>query len=162
MGRLGFLNSKFKINGKAYEHQFVVCQHLITPVILGIDFMRKFDINISWGVQGRIQLKGGSEELVHSIQDNIQYPVSLPKNLTIPPRSVVSVRGVTDLPILSAKIMYKAMVADAFSGELHDQVMLLHDGGGNAKLHPDHNKSRGGKEEDTTGDYPRVSGEMGR
>ena len=78
MGPLGFLHCKVKINGRLYEHEFIVYQHLITPVILGIDFLRKFDINISWGDQGRIQLKEGAEELVHSIQDNVQYPVSLP------------------------------------------------------------------------------------
>ena len=77
MGPLGFLTCQLKINHQVYEHEFVVCKHLITPVILGIDFLRKFNINISWGEEGRIQLKTGTQDLVHSIQDNIQYPVSI-------------------------------------------------------------------------------------
>ena len=109
MGPLGFLTCKLKINDKVYEHEFVVCEHLITPVILGIDFLRKFNINISWGEEGRIQLKTGTQDLVYSIRDNIQYLVSLPRTLTIPPRSVVSVKAVADLPTPRAKIMYKAV-----------------------------------------------------
>ena len=120
MGLLGFLTCKLKINDKVYEHEFVVCKHLITPVILGIDFLRKFNINISWGEEGQIQLKMGTQDLVYSIQDNIQYPISLPKNLTILPRSVVSVKAVTDLPTPRAKIMYKATVAETFV-EDHDE-----------------------------------------
>ena len=117
MGPLGFLTCKLKINHKVYEHEFVVCKHLITPVILGIDFLRKFNINISWGEEGRIQLKTGTQDLVYSIQDNIQYPVS------IPPRSVVSVKAVADLPTPRAKIMYKATAAENFMEDHNEQAV---------------------------------------
>ena len=123
MGPLGFLTCKLKINDKVYEHEFVVCKHLITPVILGIDFLRKFNINISWGEEGQIQLKTGTQDLVYSIQDNIQYPVSLPRTVSIPPRSVVSVKAVADLPTPRAKIMYKATVAENFTEDHNEQAV---------------------------------------
>ena len=123
MGPLGFLTCKIQINDKVYEHEFVVCKYLITPVILGIDFLRKYNISISWGEEGKIQLKDGTQELVHSIQDNIQYPISLPRNLTIPPRSVVSMKAITDLPSPKTKIMYKAVVAETFVEDHEEQAI---------------------------------------
>ena len=79
-------------------------------MILGIDFLRKYQHKyfLGGGRKNSIE-KMAPIDLVHSIQDNIQYPISLPRNLTIPPRSVVSVKAVTDLPSPKAKIIYKAM-----------------------------------------------------
>ena len=85
---------------------------MVSAVILGIDFLRKFDIRISWGDQGRIKLKEGISDLIHSISEAVHYPVSLSKNVTVPPRTVASVVTLTDLPEPETKIMYKMITAD--------------------------------------------------
>ena len=58
---------------------------MVSAVILGIDFLRKFDIRISWGDQGRIKLKEGMHNLIHSVSEMIHHPVSLSKDVTVPP-----------------------------------------------------------------------------
>ena len=98
---------------------------MVSTVILGIDFLRKFDIRISWGDQGRIKLKEGTHDLIHSVLEAVHYPVSLSKDVTVPPRTVASVVTLTDLPEPETKIMYKMITAD-------DQP----DPGGNAITYP--------------------------
>ena len=85
---------------------------MVSAVILGIDFLRKFGIRISWGDQGRIKLKEGTNDLIHSVSEAVHYPVSLSKNVTVPPRTVASVVTLTDLPEPETKIMYKMITAD--------------------------------------------------
>ena len=85
---------------------------MVSAVILGIDFLRKFGIRISWGDQGQIKLKEGTNNLIHSISEVVHYPVSLSKNVTVPPRMVASVVTLTDLPEHETKIMYKMITAD--------------------------------------------------
>ena len=95
-----------------YQHEFIVCQNVVSAVILGIDFLRKFNIRISWGDQGRIKLKEGTHNLIHSVSETVHYPVSLSKDVTVPPRTVASVVTLTDLLEPETKIMYKMITAD--------------------------------------------------
>ena len=112
MRPLGFLECSVKIQEQVYQHEFIVCQNMVSAVILGIDFLRKFDIRISWGDQGRIKLKEGTHDLIHSVSEAVHYPVSLSKDVTVPPRTVASVVTLTDLPEPETKIMYKMITAD--------------------------------------------------
>ena len=76
---------------------------MVSAVILGIDFLRKIDIRISWGDQGQIKLKEGTNDLIHSVSEVVHYPVSLSKNVTVPPRTVASVVALTDPPSLKQR-----------------------------------------------------------
>ena len=112
MQPLGFLECSVKIQERVYQHKFIVCQNMVSAVILGIDFLRKFDIRISWRDQGQIKLKEGTNDLIHSISEAVHYPVSLSKDVTVPPRTVASVVTLTDLPKPETKIMYKMITED--------------------------------------------------
>ena len=85
---------------------------MVSAVILGIDFLRKFDIRISWGDQGRIKLKEDTHDLIHSVSEAVHYPLSLSKDFTVPPRMVASVVTLTYLPEPETKIMCKMITAD--------------------------------------------------
>ena len=85
---------------------------MVSVVILGIDFLRKFDIRISFGDQGQIKLKEGTDDLIHSVSEVVHYPVSLSRNVTVPPRTVASVVTLTDPPKPETKIMYKMITTD--------------------------------------------------
>ena len=89
------------------------------------NFLRKFDRMISWGDQGRIKLKEGTHNLIHSVSEAVNYPVSMSKDVTVPPRTVASVVTLTDLPEHETKITYKMITADD-----------LPDAGGNAITYP--------------------------
>ena len=85
---------------------------MVSAIILGIDFLRKFNIRISRGDQGRIKLKEGMHDLIHSVSETIHYPVSLSKDVTVPPRMAATVVTLTDLPKPEMKIMSKMITAD--------------------------------------------------
>ena len=121
---------------------------MVSAVILGIDFLRKFDIRISWGDQGQIKLKEGTNDLIHSVSEAVHYPVSLSKNVTVPPRTVASVVTLTDLPEPETKIMYKMITADNppdHGGSAHLPSMLCHHGREKAEMCPNRGKPRAGK-----------------
>ena len=53
-----------------------------------------------------------THDLIHSVSETIHHPVSLTKNVIVPPRIVASVVTLTDLPEPETKIMYKMFTAD--------------------------------------------------
>ena len=57
-------------------------------------------------------MREGTDDLIHSVSEAVQYPVSLSKNVTVPPRTVASIVTLTDLPEPETKIMYKMITAD--------------------------------------------------
>ena len=51
-------------------------------------------------------------DVIHSVSEAVHYPVSLSKDVTVPPRTVASVVTLTDLPMPDTKIMYKMITVD--------------------------------------------------
>ena len=41
---MGIVQCLFKLGGHSFEFNFIVCQNLTTPIILGLDFMQKHQI----------------------------------------------------------------------------------------------------------------------
>ena len=58
------------------------------------------------------QIEEGTNNLIHSVSEAVHYPVSLSKDVTVPPRTVASIVTLTDLPEPETKIMYKMITAD--------------------------------------------------
>ena len=79
----------------------------------------------------------------------VHYPVSLSKNVTVPPRTVESVVTLTDLPEPETKIMYKMITVDnpkePWRECYHLPSMLCHHGRGKAEMCPNRGKPRAGK-----------------
>ena len=123
---------------------------MVSVVILGIDFLSKFDIRISWGDQGQIKLKEGADDLIYSVSEVVHYPVSLSKSVTVPPRTVASVVALTDLSKPETKIMYKMITADNPPRPWREcyQIpsMLCHHGRGKTKMCPNRGEPRARKD----------------
>ena len=51
-------------------------------------------------------------DLINSVSEAVHYPVSLSKDVTVPPRTVASLVTLADLPEPETKIMYKMITAD--------------------------------------------------
>ena len=49
------------VNGK-YTHTFMVCKNIRRPMILGLDFLRKFRIGTNWTEKGEFQIQTPSHE----------------------------------------------------------------------------------------------------
>ena len=45
---MGIVQCPFKLGGHSFEFNLIVCQNLTRPIILGLDFMCKHQIGLSW------------------------------------------------------------------------------------------------------------------
>ena len=50
---MGIVQCLFKLGGHSFEYKFIVCQDLTRPIILGLDFMHKHQIWLSWSNTGK-------------------------------------------------------------------------------------------------------------
>ena len=79
------------MGNKKITNNFIICKHLMRPVIIGRDFIYKNDMKTSYYRSGHTKIEFQEEELIASI-DEITYPsLSLKGSFFIPPRSLVVV-----------------------------------------------------------------------
>ena len=45
---MGILQCLFELGGHSFEFSFIVCRNLTRPIILGLDFMQKYQTGLSW------------------------------------------------------------------------------------------------------------------
>ena len=89
---MGILQCPFKLGGHSFEFNFIVCWNLIRPIILGLDFMCKHPIRLSWSDTGKGLLTLKYEVLVEIITNCETGPQLTPySNLILPPRTLAVV-----------------------------------------------------------------------
>ena len=72
---IGITECEFKIGTKEYKNDFIVCENLVRPCILGIDFLRKHGIWTGWGPTGKFQLISQQKFLVESLEVLMKGPM---------------------------------------------------------------------------------------
>ena len=64
MGPIGICHAKIVLGPKSFTHDFIVCQHLTSSLILGLDFASKFKIGTDWTSDGCMYLHQGQKKLI--------------------------------------------------------------------------------------------------
>ena len=87
---------------KKFHHQFIVCKHLLLPVILGLDFSHNYLIGIDWLSPNQLHIHQGPKSIARL--DPAPFPlhvnhisilplphilVKMASQVTIPPRMLV-------------------------------------------------------------------------
>ena len=72
---IGVTECELKIGQKEYKNDFVVCEILITPCILRIDFLKKHGIFAGWTPTGKFKLITQQEFLVESLEVLMKGPM---------------------------------------------------------------------------------------
>ena len=94
---IGITKCEFKIGQKDYKNDFVVCRNLITPCILGIDFLKKHGIFAGWMPTGNFKLITQQEFLVESLEVLMKGPMIHNKQgIEIPKRSLIMIKTSID------------------------------------------------------------------
>ena len=90
-----------------YQHEFIVCDHLIRAILLGLDFFGGNEITITWdGPNNMILLPKPSGHILTCITEFSRYPVCTTEEVNIPPRNlVVILTAVNVRPIDCNQIM---------------------------------------------------------
>ena len=65
---VGMAECSFTVGEKEFLHNFIICEKMKRPMILGLDFLRKQRIGTGWSPQGKFMLQTQSQLLVESIE----------------------------------------------------------------------------------------------
>ena len=94
MGVVGDVRVNFKIGKKySFTHNFIVCERLSRPFIIGEDFMRKHYMSLQWVPENKGALGFQGETIAVASQAVLDEPLRLKNAIRIPPRSTVMAPG---------------------------------------------------------------------
>ena len=62
-----------RIGQKVYAQSFIVCNKMMTNVIVGRDFLSTYKLNITWGDEGMMEVWEGQESVIQMGEVH-QYP----------------------------------------------------------------------------------------
>ena len=85
---LGFMTSNITLGNKTFQHDFVVCKHLMRPLILGREFLFKNELKVYYSKTGECRLDHKQEELVATVDLQDELTLSLKSGIHIPGRTV--------------------------------------------------------------------------
>ena len=85
---LGFMTSNITLENKTFQHDFVVCKHLMRPLILGREFLFKNELKVYYSKTGECRLDHKQEELVATIDLQDELTLSLKSGIYMPGRTV--------------------------------------------------------------------------
>ena len=85
---LGFMTSNITLGNKTFQHDFVVCKHLMRPLILGREFLFKNELKVYYSKTGECRLDHKQEELVATVGSQDDLTLTLKSGIYIPGRTV--------------------------------------------------------------------------
>ena len=85
---LGFMTSNITLGNKTFQHDFVVCKHLMRPLILGSEFLFKNELKVYYSKTGECRLDYKQEELVATVDLQNDLTLSLKSGIHISGRTV--------------------------------------------------------------------------
>ena len=84
---LGFMTSYITLRNKTFQHDFVVCKHLMRPLILGREFLFKNELKVYYSKTGECRLDH-KQELVATVDSQDDLTLTLKSGIYIPGRTV--------------------------------------------------------------------------
>ena len=85
---LGFTTCNITLGNKVFQHDFVVCKHLMRPLILGREFLFKNELKVYYSKTGECRLDHKQEELIATIDSQNDLTLTLKSGVYIPGRTV--------------------------------------------------------------------------
>ena len=85
---LAFITSNITLGNKTFQHDFVVCKHLMRPLILGREFLFKNELKVYYSKTGECRLDYKQEELIATVDLQDELTLSLKSGIHIPGRTV--------------------------------------------------------------------------
>ena len=82
------MTSNITLGNKTFQHDFVVCKHLMRPLILGREFLFKNELKVYYSQTGDCRLDHKQEELVATVDLQDELTLSLKSGIYIPGRTV--------------------------------------------------------------------------
>ena len=94
------------IGQKVYAQSFIVCNKMMTNVIVGRDFLSNYKLNITWGDEGTMEVLAGQESVIRTGEVH-QYPAYMGRRVRVPPCTVAAVPVLVNLPPFRRKTLFR-------------------------------------------------------
>ena len=85
---VGFITCNITLGNKTFQHDFVVCKHLMRPLILGREFLFENELKVYYSKTGECRLDHKQEELIATVEAQDELTLSLKSGVYIPGRMV--------------------------------------------------------------------------
>ena len=82
------MTSNITLGNRTFQHDFVVCKHLMRPLILGREFLFKNELKVYYSKTGECRLDYKQEELVATVDSQDDLTLTLKSGIYIPGRTV--------------------------------------------------------------------------
>ena len=92
--------------------------------ILGTDFLRANRLHIGWSKEGRFRVQSGKKVLIEAITVEKEPVVTMKKNITVPPRTLVVVEMQTVIPNLEGVGYYDFMPTERYANQEVNLVLV--------------------------------------
>ena len=103
----GLATCHVQIGHKIYVQRFIVCNKMMTHVIIGRDFLSTYRLNIIWGDEGTMEVLREGKQVARMLGGVCHYPAVTTKRTCVPPRAVVSIPVLTNLPPFGEKTLFR-------------------------------------------------------
>ena len=106
MEACGLTSCLVRIGRKMYAQSFIVCNKMMTNVIVGRDFLSTYKLSITWGDEGTMEVLEGQEPVIRTGEVH-QYPTYVGGRARVPPRTVAAVPAIANLPPFGRKTLFR-------------------------------------------------------
>ena len=108
---------ELKCHSEDYTQNFIVCRRLTRNIILGRDFLKDNRLHVGWSKGGKFQVHAGREMLVEAITMEQHPMVTMKRNITIPPRTLVVVEMQATIPDMEGSTYYDFHPTSKYEGQ---------------------------------------------
>ena len=102
----GLTSCLVRIGHKVYAQSFIVCNKMMTNVIVGRDFLSTYKLSITWGDEGTMEVLEGQEPVIRMGEVH-QYQAYMGGQARVPPRTVAAVPILVNLPPFGRKTLFR-------------------------------------------------------
>ena len=107
---LGIVNCPLKLGNTMFDNDFIVCQNLTRPLILGKDFLMKNRITVKYSENGKCILNFQQEELVATIDITNNPQLKTHTSMILPGRTLVVIQVNSELTTEQIGQMYEVQL----------------------------------------------------
>ena len=102
----GLATCHVQIGQRIYVQRFIVCNKMMTHVIIGRNLLSTYKLNIIWGDEGTMEVLEEGRHVARTVGEVCHYPAMMVKWTQVLPWTVASVPVVTNLPPFGEKMLF--------------------------------------------------------
>ena len=102
----GLATCHVQIGHRIYVQRFIICNKMMTHVIIGRDLLSTYKLNIIWGDEGTMEVLEEGWQVARTVGGVCHHPAITVKRTQVPPRTVASIPVMTNLPPFGEKTLF--------------------------------------------------------